>query len=117
MENIYNLSENIVGINFESRIEKKDINNLRDILNDRIEKFGKVCLIIEDSKNESISMGALIKDFALEFTNHSKVQKIAIVSDDTWFRIIANIKSVFTSTSVESFKRKDRLEALEWIMN
>lgn len=111
----FELSDEVVGVIFKSQITDGELKKLRGILNDKIKKFGKVNVYIEDQFGDAISLKALIKDLIFEFTNTTKIMKIGLVTDAKWFRKTAEVKSFLTGTTVETFRMKNRLEAINWI--
>ncbi len=65
---------------------KADLDKLHQAMKKRIEEYGKVSIIIEDQYGNGISFKAFIKDFAFEISNNTNIQKIAIITDEEWFR-------------------------------
>lgn len=111
----FELSDEVVGVIFKSQIKDNELEKLLGILRRKIEKFGKVSIFIEDQFGDAISLKALIKDLVFEFTNRTEIKKIGLVSDAKWFRKTAEVKSFLTGTNVETFRLKNRLEAINWV--
>lgn len=115
MEKTFELSDDIVGVIFKSQIKETDLEKLQDLLIEKINRYGEVSVFIEDQFGDAISLKALIKDLIFEFTNRAKIKKIGLVTDAKWFRKTAEVKSFFTGANVETYRLKNRLEAIQWV--
>ncbi len=53
---------------------------------------------------------------AFHFYHANDMDKIAIVTDDKMFQKSMEIKDLIVPAKVKSFKRKERMEAMNWVM-
>lgn len=58
---------------------------------------------------------AFLKDLVFKYKNAEKFNRIAVVTDLSWFQNAMEIKDLLMDAKVESFKIKNRLKAISWI--
>lgn len=116
MEVTFELSDQVVGIVLEEKVDSSKLDQLRTIIKERIERYSGVSVYLEDRFDNGITLKAFMKDLFLEFREQDPVKKIAVVTDSKWFQIVSDFKNKFINTQVQSFDRKDSMKAMNWVM-
>lgn len=116
MEVTFELSDQVVGIVLNEKVDVAKLQEIRKIIRDRIKKYSKVNLYLEDRFDNGITLKAFLKDFFQEVTQPDRVSKIAVVTDSKWFQIVTDFKDSFLLTKVQSFDKKDSMKAMNWVM-
>ena len=116
MEKSFEFAENVVGFMINAEIDQKKMEEILMVVKERIEKVTPICLYLEDQSQKGISFGAFMKTLAFHFSHGKDLEKIAIVTDDVVFQNSMEMKDVFVPAKVKSFDRKERLEAMNWVM-
>ena len=99
-----------------AEIDKEKMEEILNAVKGRIEKVTPIRLYLEDQSDEGISFGAFMKTLAFHFSHGKDLEKIAIVTDDTVFHNSMEMKDVFVPARVQSFDRKERLKAMNWVI-
>lgn len=116
MEKSFEFAENIVGFMVNGEIDEKKINEILNALKEKIEKITPICFYLEDQSNEGISFKAFMETLTFHFTHSKDFEKVAIVTDDKIFQKSMELKDFFLASKVKTFARKERLKALNWVM-
>ncbi|MBZ9730859.1 STAS/SEC14 domain-containing protein [Salegentibacter sp. JZCK2] len=116
MEKTFEFSENVVGFMVNKEIGQKKMEEILSKIKARLQKVSPICLYLEDESDEGISIGGFLKAVEFHFSHSRDLEKIAIVTDDELFKKSMEMKDLFVPAEVKSFKRKDRVEAMNWVM-
>lgn len=112
----FEFSENVVGILLEQKLDADTLEEIKEELESRIEKHQEISLFLEDKCRDGISLQAFFRELLFEFSNQEAFCKIAIVTDNKWFKMLTEIKNFFVKNQVQVFSGKDRIKALNWIV-
>lgn len=116
MEVTFEFSENVVGIVLEEEINSDKLKEIKELVGERVDKHSGVNLYLEDRYNNGITLKAVLKDLAFELTNCEPFLKIAVVTDKKLFRVVAEIKDILLNIKVQPFELKDRVKAMNWVI-
>lgn len=112
----FEFSDKVVGILLEEKLDTDSLGEIQGNLKERIEKYQEISLFLEDKQREGISLQAFLKELLFEFSHQKAFRKIAIVTDNKMFKMLSELKNVFVKTKVEVFSGKERIEAMNWVM-
>ncbi|WP_029033180.1 STAS/SEC14 domain-containing protein [Salinimicrobium terrae] len=116
MEKSFEFAENVVGFMVNTEIDQDKIEEILHAVRERIKNVAPICLYLEDQSDEGISFAAFIKTLGFHFSHGKDLEKIAIVTDDKIFEKSMQMKDFIVPAKVKSFGRKERMEAMNWVM-
>ena len=115
MEASFQFSENVIGILLEEKLDQPKLLQIKEIIRERLDQFPGVRLYLEDKNNCGVDLSALLKDLMDETLKPQPLQKLAVVTDRKMTTAGAALKDIIVDCQVQSFPRKDRLKALNWV--
>jgi hypothetical protein len=115
MISTFEFSENIVGILIKTDMDVTSIGEVHDVVLERLKDHEKISLYVEIEAGVHLSVPAFFKDLVFKYKNSKNFNRIAVVTDLTWFQNIMEIKDLLMDAEVKSFKIKNRLNAINWI--
>jgi len=109
---------NVVGIKLSGKLTHAEYKELVPLIEDRIERFEKIRLLLEFQDFEGWGMHAALDDIMFAYRNHGAVERLALVLDtkaDEWAllvdqpfgRMVAGKEKVFSASKFE--------EAWKWV--
>jgi hypothetical protein len=116
METSFELSNNVVGVIFEEKLDNEKLKEIRKLVEERIEQYTWVSLYLEDRFNQGATLKAILEDLFYECSKTEPLLKVAVVTDKKRFRLVARVKDILLASNVQSFDRKDRTQAINWLM-
>ncbi len=116
MNTSFELSDNVIGVVLEDKMDKDKLQEIQKMVKDRLEKHSWVSLYLEDRYNKGTTLKAFLKDILYELSNSEPLLKIAVVTDKKRFKILTGIKDSFLTSNVQSFDKKQRTKAMNWLM-
>ncbi|WP_339702909.1 STAS/SEC14 domain-containing protein [uncultured Marixanthomonas sp.] len=111
----FSFSDTTVGFLLEGSFDIKTVDNLIESIEDKLKRYDKINLYIEDVGVNSFSLQAILKETIFKFKNSNRFYKVALVSDRKWIHGCANISSIFTSSETRNFTSDERMNAMSWI--
>jgi hypothetical protein len=111
----FSFSDNTIGFLIDGVLDDKTHDNLKRQVFKRFKGHNKVNLYMEDASIVHFKIRSVLSNCAFKIRNSKKINKIAVVTDKNWIHVCCFLDNLFLSTSVRSFKIKDRLEAISWI--
>jgi len=115
MVSTFKFSKNVVGILIDSDISSQLIEEIHEMINDRLQENKTINLLIEIKPGNKISFNALIKDLKFKAEHAKQFKKIAVITDLNWFQNIMEIKDLLMDAEVKGYESKYRLKAMNWI--
>ena len=116
METSFELSDNVIGVILEEKLDKRMLRDIRDLVEERIKKYTWVSLYLEDRHNKGTTLKAFLKDLFYECSNTEPLLKIAVVTDKKRFKLVTGLKDILLTSNVQSFDKKERTKAINWLM-
>mgnify|MGYP003108929414 CR=1 FL=1 len=115
MYDSFSLAENSVGFILDGSFNEETMNRLHQAIENKLKKFEKIKLYIEDDDIETFSVEAIAKNILFKFKNSDRFSKVAFVTNRKWIKACATIENLFLTGEVKVFTSDDRLEAINWI--
>ncbi len=116
MEKSFEFAENVVGFMINDEIDQKKMEEILSKIKDRLGVVSPICLYVEDESNEGISVRGFLKALEFHFSHSNDLDKVAIVSDNNLFQKVMEVKDLLVPAKVQVFERKDRVKAMNWVM-
>ncbi|HEY9184496.1 MAG TPA: STAS/SEC14 domain-containing protein [Salegentibacter sp.] len=116
MEETFAFANNVVGFIVNEEIDKNKMEDILAAIKDRLEVVSPICLYLEDTSDEGISIPAFLKTLEFHFSHPQDFEKIAVVTNDKLFKKSMELKNHLVLAKVKTFERKDRLNAMNWVI-
>lgn len=116
MKESFAFSENVLGYLMETEIDQDKMEEVLSEIRERVKVISPICLYLEDQSDKGISLGGFLKALEFHFSHSEDLDRIAIVSDDQFSKMSMEVKDVLVPAKVKTFKRKERVEAMNWVM-
>ncbi|RDV16974.1 STAS/SEC14 domain-containing protein [Pontibacter diazotrophicus] len=105
----------LVAFRISGNVDKNDYDVMLPVLEDKIQKHGKIKVYAEVQDVEAYSLRALYEDIKFDLKHASDFSKAAIVGDQDWMDWLAKAARPFTTAEVKYFNFSQRKEAWLWI--
>lgn len=115
MFSTFEFADHVFGILIKSDMDEKLFQEMRELINRKIEAFEKISIFLEIEKGNEISVRALAKHLKFNVEHRGHFYKIAVVTDKGWARNVAAIKDLLIPAEVKAFSHSERVEAMRWI--
>lgn len=116
MKTSFEFSDNVLGVILENKFDSENLQRIQKMLQEKIERFEKIRVYLEDRNSNGITLKAVFRDLAFEMKNKKSLQKIAVVTDAKFFQVVTEMKEILVDTEVETFDRENRIKAMNWVM-
>ena len=116
MEKSFEFAENVVGFMVKSEIDQEKIEEILEAVKQRIKKISPICLYLEDQNDDGASFGGFMEILSFHFSHSKDLDKIAVVTDDKLFQKSMDFKDLIVPAKVKTFDRKERMKAMNWVM-
>ncbi len=110
--------ENLIYLKITGKLTTQDFDSFTPIMDQKIEKYGKVSMLVELNDFHGWTAGAAWEDAKLDLKHYSDFEKIAIVGDKSWEKGLAIFSKPFTAAKVRYFNANEEgklEEAKGWI--
>lgn len=97
-------------------MDKEKLREIQRMVKERLEKYSWVSLYLEDRYDKGTTLKAFLDDITHELSNSEPLLKIAVVTDKKRFKFLSGIKDSFLKSNVQSFDKKERTKAMNWLM-
>ena len=115
IELIENQPQDVVAFRMDSTASEADLKPLLMCMDDKLQHYGSLKLLIEYVDSGGFSMDTLVEDFSHQFGNWSNCRKVAIVTFREWLSEAHQLSYKLEETRLKSFSYADQLEARQWI--
>jgi hypothetical protein len=106
---------NVIAINIEGRINKRDYDELLPIVEEKSRQFGKISMYLEFNNIKGVTPKAALDDIMTYFKYATKFDKIAVIGEEHWGSLLASTSKEFYSANIRYFKLKQKEDATSWI--
>lgn len=115
MFNSFSFAENTVGFIIDDKFNDEIITKLHKEIEDKLKKYDKINLYLEDANIQSFALSAVVDDILFKFKNSEHFAKVALVTDRKWIQACAAIENFFFEGTVRTFPSEERMDAMNWI--
>lgn len=111
----FSFSDNRIGFIIDGPYDEEAMEKIQFEITEKLKKFDKLNLYIEDTPNAEISLKSMIVKLPFKIKIGRHFTKVAIVSDRKGVHLIRAFERVFFSGEFRQFSSSRRLEAIKWI--
>lgn len=105
----------VVGIHASGRLTDSDYKTFMPKIEERIDEYGKIRLLVDMEGFAGWDMYAAWDDFTFGMTHWHHFEKMAIVGDRTWEETAAKAMDLLMRSEVRFFEIQNRDAAWDWI--
>lgn len=116
MKKSFAFSQNVVGYLVKTEIDQEKMEEILSEVKNRIKVVTPICIYLEDESDDGISVRGFLKAIEFHFSHSKDIDKLAVVSDDKLTQKSMEMKDLIVPAKVKSFERRDRLKAMNWVM-
>ena len=107
----------VLEIEIGEKLKKEDYDKIRPALEEKVEKYGKVNVLIRMQEFPNFTVGALLEDLKLAIKNYSNMSKVAIVGSDDKLKHTSKLDKVFPGVEMKTYENSRIDEARHWLRN
>jgi hypothetical protein len=102
-------------VRLSGKLHKKDYERFVPTLEKAIQEHGQLRLLVEMYDFHGWDAGALWADAKFDMTHFGDLERVAIIGETTWEKLIVNFFKPFTKATVRYFPLERAAEARTWI--
>ncbi|QIE59351.1 STAS/SEC14 domain-containing protein [Rasiella rasia] len=115
MNSSFSFSEDTVGFFIVGVVDEEHIAALNDEILEKMQRFGKINLYLEDNGIERFTIPAIVNEILFKIEHADKLNKVVLVTNIKWIKACVAIENLFLPTQIKSFDTDNRIEAMSWI--
>jgi hypothetical protein len=115
IELLSGLPDNTVGFKLSGKLTDEDYKKFTPLVDEAIAKHGKARILAQFHDFHGWDMHALWDDIKFSTTHCTKVQKIALVGENTWEKWMAKVCVPFTMAKIQYFAANQLDAAKKWV--
>lgn len=108
-------SDKVVGVHAIGKLTDDDYQLLLPKLEERIDKYGRICVLVDMEGFEGWTLHAAWDDFAFGMTHWHHFDMIALIGDEGWEEMAARLTNMLMRGEVRFFDLDQREAAWDWI--
>ena len=97
------------------KLHKKDYQHFVPIVEQAVQKHGKVRILVQMHNFQGWDGGALWEDVKFDLKYFNDIERLAIVGETAWEKWMATFCKPFTTASIRYFPSEQAAEARAWI--
>ncbi len=105
----------VLAIHVSGKLTKVDYAQLTPVFERLVDQHGKIRLLFDMSDFHGWKAGAAWEDFKLDVKHHAHIERIAMVGDKDWERIMTTFCKPFTKARVRYFDHAEGAAARRWL--
>ncbi|MFP4091902.1 MAG: STAS/SEC14 domain-containing protein [Cyclobacteriaceae bacterium] len=107
--------ENLVAFRMDSTASEADLRPLLACMNNKLQVYKSLNLLIEYVDTGGFSMDTLVEDFSYRLGNWTAFSKVAIITFNEWLAQADQLSHQLEETCLRSFPYAHQAEAKHWI--
>lgn len=107
--------ENILFVQAAGKLEREDYERFTPVVEEMMNKVGKVNMLVELTDFHGWDVGALWEDIQFDAKHFSDIKRLAIVGEKTWQKGMAAFCKPFTTAEIRYFTPDQLDEARQWL--
>ncbi len=112
---ISTLAPAVLEVTIDGRLEKQDYERFTPLAEERIERHGKISLLVHVGNMSGWSPKGLWEDLKFDAKHYDDIDRLAIVADSDDRRWMATLSKPLTKASVRFFTESEVSEARAWV--
>ncbi|MAT59412.1 MAG: STAS/SEC14 domain-containing protein [Melioribacteraceae bacterium] len=109
-------NSNMIETVSEGKLDQQDYNKLIPLLEEKINKFGKIRWYFEVGNFDGWTIEAMWSDFKFDIKHRNDFEKIAIVGNKKWHEWMADVLKPFTDAEIKYYENENNSKAKEWLL-
>jgi SpoIIAA-like len=102
-------------IRISGKLHKHDYQQFVPIVEKAVREHGKIRMLVEMRNFHGWDIGALWEDVKFDAKHFSDIERLAIVGDSRWEKLMAAFCKPFTTATIRYFPSEKLAEARAWI--
>lgn len=115
IEQLPSKSDKVLGFKLSGKLHDEDYKTFVPMVDEAIAKGGKVRLLAQFHDFQGWDARALWDDIKFSTTHCTKIERIALVGDDTWEKWMAKVCKPFTMAKIQYFDAGNIDVAWKWL--
>ena len=107
--------EKVLGFKMSGKLHDEDYKSFVPQVETAVAKFGKVRMLAQFHDFHGWDMHALWDDIKFSTTHCTKIERIALVGEDTWEKWMATVCKPFTMAKIRYFDADEIKAAESWL--
>lgn len=109
--------DNTLALRMSGEIRSADYDVIIPVLEEKIQKHGKINLYCEMEELDEVEPKAIWKDLKFDAKHFNDFRKVAMVGDKQWLEWGAKFARPFTSAEVKYFDDSEKDRAMHWLFS
>lgn len=105
----------LIEVHLSGELTKSDYDSFEPALAEALSTREKARILILLDEFEGWSPGAAWEDFKLGLRHFSDIDRIAVVGEETWEKVITILAKPFTMAEVRYFEKSEEMAARRWL--
>ena len=106
---------NLVTVTASDKLTKSDYEHFVPLLEEMINKHGKIRILFRMEDFHGWDAGALWEDIKFDWKHFSDIEKVAMLGDSRWERWMAGFCTPFTTATIRYFDAGEGEAAEAWL--
>lgn len=106
---------NVLGVQAVGRLTDADYKSFLPKIEQQIDEHGKIRLLVDMEDFDGWDLYAAWDDFTFGMTHWHHYEKMALVGDRDWEKMVAQIGNLLMRGDVRFFELRDRDAAWNWV--
>ena len=108
-------SQRVLAFKMSGKLHDEDYKKFVPLVDEAVAKFGKVRILAQFHDFHGWDAHALWDDIKFSTTHCTKIERIALVGEESWEKWMATVCKPFTMAKVRYFDSDEITAALSWL--
>lgn len=104
----------VIEVTIDGKLTAADYDMFVPLTQSRIDKFEKISMIIVLGEFRGWEMGALWEDLKFDYQHFSDIDRLAVVGEGAWDKILSSLAEPFTAAQIKYFDHSELQAARQW---
>ena len=109
-------NRDLIAIQVDGHLDKSDYDKITPLIEKTVKEYGKIKLYIQIDNIDGIEPKAFAEDVKTYFKHFNHINRIAVVGENDWQKLWANLANPFVSGEIKFFRHGEVVEARKWIL-
>jgi hypothetical protein len=108
-------SQQVLAFKMSGKLHDEDYKKFVPLVDEAVAKFGKVRILAQFHDFHGWDAHALWDDIKFSTTHCTKIERIALVGEESWEKWMATVCKPFTMAKIRYFDSDETKAALSWL--
>ncbi len=104
----------VIEVTIDGKLTAADYDTFVPLTQSRIDKYEKISMIIVLGEFRGWEMGALWEDLKFDYQHFSDIDRLAVVGEGAWDKILSSLAEPFTAAEIKYFDHSQLQAARQW---